>query len=114
MEKLLWPEKRLGSKSMWTTTVDSSLPLESGYKLKVPKGTPVNLFANINAPNLQLLRNDNFFTRFIGWLIGKGLLRDVLLKNNLSPDFVVDRGHTYGKELSDADKRALIEYVRTF
>ncbi len=114
MEKLLWPEKRLGVKSMWTTSVDSELPLESGYKLKVPKGTPVKLFANINAPNLQLLRNDNFFTRFIGALIGRGLLRDVLLKNNLSPDFVVDRGHTYGKELSDADKRALIEFVRTF
>ena len=32
MEKLLWPEKRLGIKSMWTTTVDSSLPLESATK----------------------------------------------------------------------------------
>jgi hypothetical protein len=100
--------------SIWTTTQDSAVPLESGYKLKVPKGTPVNLIANINAPDLQLLRNDNFFTRIIGRLIGKGLLNDVLLRNNLSPDFVVDRGHTFGKELSDADKRALIEYVRTF
>ena len=114
IEKMLWPEKRLGIRSIWLTSEDSAVPLESGYKLKVPKGTPVNLFANIDAPNLQLLRNDNFFTRFIGWLIGKGLLRDVLLRNNLSPDFVVDRGHTFGKDLSDADKRALIEYIRTF
>ena len=36
------------------------------------------------------------------------------LRNNLAPDFVMDRGHTFGKDLSDADKRALIEYVRTF
>ena len=114
MEKLLWPEKRLGVQSIWTTTEDSVVPLQSGYKLKVQKGTPVNLIANINAPELQLLRNDNFFTRIIGRLIGRGLLNDVLLRNNLSPDFVVDRGHTFGKDLSDADKRALIEYVRTF
>ena len=114
MEKLLWPEKRLGTQSIWTTTEDSVVPLQSGYNLKVRKGTPVNLIANINAPDLQLLRNDNFFTRTIGRLIGRGLLNDVLLHNNLAPDFVVDRGHTFGKDLSDADKRALIEYVRTF
>lgn len=114
MEKLLWPEKRLGIKSVWTTTIDSAVPLESGYKLKIRKDTPVHLIANINAPELQLLRNDNFFTRFIGRLIGRGLLNDLLLRKNLSPDFVVDRGHSFGSDLSEADKRALIEYVRTF
>lgn len=114
MEKLLWPEKRLGTQSVWTTSEDSAVHLESGYELKVRQGTPVFLFANINAPELQLLRNDNFFTRFIGWIIGRGGLTGVLLKNNLSPDFVVDRGHTFGKDLNDAEKRALIEYVRTF
>lgn len=114
MEKLLWPEKRLGIQSVWTTTEDSAVPLESGYKLKVPKGTAVGLFGNINAPDLQLLRNDNFFTRIIGFFVGRGLLNDVLLRKNLSPDFVVDRGHTFGNGLSEADKRALIEYVRTF
>ena len=114
IEKMLWPEKRPGKQSVWMTTEDSAVPLESGYKLKVRKGTPVALFANINAPELQLLRNDNFFTRFIGWLIGRGALTGVLLRNNLSPDFVVDRGHTFGSAISDADKRALIEFVRTF
>jgi hypothetical protein len=114
MEKLLWSEKRLGIRSIWRTTVDSAVPLESGYRLKIQQGTPVHLVANINAPELQLLRNDNFFTRFIGWLIGRGVLNNVLLRNNLSPDFVVDRGHEFAKDLSDEDKRALIEYVRTF
>ena len=114
MEKMLWPERRPGVQSVWRTSEDSAVPLESGYQLKVPKGTPVHLFGNINAPQLQLLRNDNFFTRFIGFFVGRGLLNNVLLRNNLSPDFVVDRGHTFGSGLSDADKRALIEYVRTF
>lgn len=114
MEKLLWPEKRLGTASVWRTSVVSAVPLESGAKLKIPLGTPVMLIANINAPELQLLRNDNFFTRTIGWLIGRGRLQDTLLRRNLSPDFVVDRGHTFGHEMSDEDKRALIEYVKTF
>lgn len=114
MEKLLWPEKRLGTASIWRTSVESGVPLESGAKLKVPQGTPVMLIANINAPELQLLRNDNFFTRLIGWLIGRGRLQDTLLRRNLSPDFVVDRGHEFGRQLSDEDKRALIEYVKTF
>ncbi len=114
IEKMLWPGKRLGVQSVWRTSVESAVPLESGYQLKVKKGTPVNLLANINAPDLQLLRNDNFFTRLIGRLLGTGLLNNVLLRNNLSPDFVVDRGHTFGSDLSDAEKRALIEYVRTF
>lgn len=114
IEKLLWPEKRLGVQSVWLTSEDSELQQESGYRLKIRRGTPVNLLANINAPELQLIRNDNFFTRFIGWLIGRGRLYNTLLKRNLSPDFVVDRGHTFGSGLSDADKRALIEYVKTF
>jgi len=114
IEKMFWPEKRLGVESVWRTTVDSAVPLESGYKLKILKNTPVNLLANINAPQLQLLRNDNFLSRFIGWLIGRGRLYNVLLRNNLSPDFVVDRGHTFANGLSDSEKRALIEYVRTF
>jgi hypothetical protein len=31
-----------------------------------------------------------------------------------APDFVQDRGHTYGAGQSDADKRALIEYMKLF
>ena len=37
-----------------------------------------------------------------------------LLSRNLAPDFVDDRGHTFGAELPDADKRALIEFLKTF
>jgi hypothetical protein len=48
-------------------------------------------------------------------------LVDPLLKLSKCPDFVVNRGHYFGtsyfKEepgLSDDDKRALIEYIKTF
>jgi hypothetical protein len=30
------------------------------------------------------------------------------------PDYVVNRGHYFGAPLSDADKRALIEFIKTF
>jgi hypothetical protein len=113
MEKLLWPSKRLGVKSMYVTPIDSELPLEGGRKLKVPKGTPVNLFARINAPELQTLRNDNFISRLIAAIIGRGGLRNSLLRRNLAPDFIEDRGHTFGAQASDEDKRALIEYLKT-
>jgi hypothetical protein len=44
-----------------------------------------------------------------------------LLELSKCPDFVVDRGHYFGTNffkdrpgLSDSDKRALIEFVKTF
>ncbi len=114
MEKLLWPDKRAGAASVWATDVPSELVLSGGYRLKVVQGTPVKLLASINAPELNTMRNDSLFTRLFGWLIGRGLLRNTLLRRNLAPDFVEDRGHLFGKDLSDADKRALIEYVKTF
>ena len=36
-----------------------------------------------------------------------------LIRNNQAPDFVLDRGHLFGTELSDDDKRALIEFLKT-
>jgi len=36
------------------------------------------------------------------------------MDKNLSPDFIEDRGHTFGSDLSDADKHALIEFMKTF
>jgi hypothetical protein len=32
----------------------------------------------------------------------------------MCPDFIEDRGHTYGRDLSNDDKRALIEYMKHF
>ena len=41
-------------------------------------------------------------------------LVDPLLELSKCPDFVVNRGHLFGTELADADKRALIEFLKTF
>jgi hypothetical protein len=38
----------------------------------------------------------------------------MLMKANKCPDFIEDRGHLFGTELSDADKRALIALLKTF
>ena len=37
-----------------------------------------------------------------------------LLAANKCPDFVEDKGHYFGTDLPDSDKRALIEYLKTF
>jgi len=37
-----------------------------------------------------------------------------LLAANKCPDFIEDKGHYFGTELPDTDKRALIEYLKTF
>jgi hypothetical protein len=46
----------------------------------------------------------------------KELLKAVpeLLAANKCPDFIEDEGHYFGTELPDADKRALLEYLKTF
>jgi hypothetical protein len=32
---------------------------------------------------------------------------------SICPDYVVNRGHYFGTDLTDADKRALIEFLKT-
>jgi hypothetical protein len=98
----------------------------------IPEGTPVNLLGNLNVD-----RNDPRFSavqllRFVG--AAKKRLKEIqdrhldptqsaaLLKElepqlvsiSTCPDFVVDRGHDFGKALSYEDKKALIEFVKTF
>ncbi len=109
----------------------------------IPSGTPVNLLANLNplsesgttidpAHNRELL---NFaikaahdlqsLPRAASDAEAKKAFEDLvepLLKLSKCPDFVVNRGHYFGtgylKEgepaLSDDDKRALIEFLKTF
>jgi hypothetical protein len=68
VQKLLWPEKRLGIKSIWRTSRESNFEIHSsvlpeplrilvkpfldadGYFRigTIPKGTPINLLANLN------------------------------------------------------------------
>lgn len=97
----------------------------------VPKGTPVNLLTNVNAggndPQVGLWTLLRTVKRLKDSLIrikvehmDDAQATELLKKSipdliNISacPDFVVDRGHEFGKDLSDQDKEAVIEFLKT-
>ena len=131
IEKLLWPEKRAGTASIWVTTRPTSIeipaalvprklrPLLGRHALQIgpiPPGTPINLVANVR-PNIETLlvlipavnaawRSDPSRD------LDHGTAR-ALMNASTCPDLVEDRGHEFGAELADADKRALIEFLKT-
>jgi hypothetical protein len=110
-------------------------PLANGGAVRIgpiPAGTPINLLANLDvnvsisekekiAALVKLLgkiqneliriRLKKLDARASGELL-KGLVPD-LLKASTCPDFIVDRGHLFGADLPDKDKKALIEYLKT-
>jgi len=139
-EKLLWPEKRLNKASIWRTQNDCSLHLRKEFVPKplqaladkdgyinigpIPKGAPINLIANLEPDFGQLV--------VLQAKIAKALLKihsmnlsseqatDELIKAvpelltaNKCPDFVEDKGHYFGTDLPDNDKRALIEFLKS-
>lgn len=131
-EKLLWPERRRGEGSIKVTPRPTVLRLR-GVEVHVPEGTPVNLLANVDLR--RVLRDDALFQRFTSMLRDpERLVRLVaalenrgeydeelaalvpeLLALNQAPDFVEDHGHdTHVGPMSDAEKRALTEYMKTF
>src|SRR5947209_4084707 len=144
MTKLLWPERRLGVGSMLVTTQDSKLPDFFPMLMKllpefsdlpglaldlinVPKGTPVNLIMNLHARDVKAVlqayvdgvlqgqpREKFAELRKQNHALGQKRLIEKLVEVSMCPDFIEDRGHTYGRELSDDDKRALIEYMKHF
>ena len=152
MEKLLWPQKRLGSGSIYRTTQTSYLTIEKSYLPKIlfdalkakglgvpgdenalqfgpiPKGTPVNLLANLDLEfslgklpdfaSLALKLNDalrDIREQKLDDAATAARLKEVvpaLLALSKCPDFVTDRGHLFGTGLADEDKRALMAYVK--
>ncbi len=148
VQKLLWPEKRLGKDSVWRTELESQITLHSDYLpdlLKkalvgeidpdgyfriahIPAGTPVNLLANVN-PDMSFGDFAKLCLKVKRALLEikvKGLEGDAakevmkrevapeLIKVSMCPDLIEDRGHTFGSDLPDADKLALIEFLKTF
>jgi hypothetical protein len=110
MERLLWPERRLGVQSIIVTSVDSTLNLLDRRQLKVPAGTPVDLIARVDPTRTPSIVRETFI---LNLLSDETLFRG-FLRNNQAPDFVLDRGHYFGTELPADDKWALIEYLKTF
>jgi hypothetical protein len=140
-EKLLWPEKRLGKASIWRTENECYLHLRKEFVPKplrtladkdgylklgpVPKGTPINLLANLEPNFGDLVALNNQLSRALLAIHARNLVpaaaRAELIKAvpqliaaNKCPDFIEDEGHYFGTDLPDEDKRALIEYMKTF
>jgi hypothetical protein len=160
IETLLWPEKRRDTDCdqrwgmpfcppIYRTTRDSYIVVNQVFLPKIlrtklleddekelrigpiPKGTPINLLANIN--NELSADPQRLGTLLAVILKAKRAFRQIerenmdadqrarvlrelvpdLLEVSKCPDFVVDRGHEFGADLSDADKRALIEFLKT-
>ena len=147
VEKLFWPEKRLGTNSVWRTSRECQIQIQlavipeplrallrphtdaDGYFRigPIPEGTPINLLANIDpeANPADLVKLCLKMKKVLLEIKVKNLssaeakkimcdeLGADLLKVNKCPDFVEDKGHYFGTELPDADKRALIEFLKT-
>jgi cytochrome c5 len=140
VEKLLWPEKRLNKASIWRTQNECSLHLRKEFVPKplraladsdgyikigpIPKGTPLNLIGNLEPDFGQLVVLQAKIAKALLKIhamnlsseqAGAELIKSVpeLLAANKCPDFIEDKGHYFGAELPDNDKRALIEYLKT-
>jgi hypothetical protein len=96
----------------------------------IPAGTPVSLLANINpeAEPKKLAKTLAEVGKALGDLEARGLkgeaaqeelrreVAPALLEVSKCPDFVMDRGHDFPwfKTMTDEDKDALIELLKTF
>ena len=99
----------------------------------IPKGTPINLLANTNLELTGVRKAGHLAKLLIDSVkVMKDIKRDGLTGDaatqrwldspvvkelyglNTCPDFIMDKGHYFGNDLPDADKRALIEYLKTF
>jgi hypothetical protein len=115
MEKLLWPEKRLGVRSIPVTTTDSRVLISGTARtIRIPMGTPVDYVARVDPTELARLVARLPVLDVVLKLTPDDVILSKLLTRNLAPDFIADRGHTFGAELPDDDKRALIEFLKTF
>jgi hypothetical protein len=76
-----------------------------------PKGTvksvPQNQKRCFSRSNLRT------WTQPLPKALMKEELAPALFKVSKCPDLITDRGHYYGTKLSDSDKRALIEFLKT-
>jgi hypothetical protein len=140
VQKLLWPEKRLGKDSIWRTQNECALSLRKEFvplPLRaladddgwvrigpIPKGTPINLLANLEPDFKQLVVLKIKISKALAKIKALNLSPEAstaelvklvpeLLAANKCPDFIEDKGHYFGDTLPDEDKLALIEFLKT-
>jgi mono/diheme cytochrome c family protein len=89
--------------------------VEDGLRFPVPEGTPINLLANLHIDH-ALQAVPEFLKYTLARKVGDKKLEseavEALLKLSEYPDLIEDHGHEYGKDLSEADQQALIEYLK--
>lgn len=140
VQKLLWPEKRLAKNSIWRTQDECALSLRKEFAPlplraladadgwirigMIPKGTPINLLANVEPDFKQLVVLKGKIAKALVKIHALGLSPEAstaelvklvpeLLAANKCPDFIEDKGHYFGDTLPDEDKLALIEFLKT-
>ena len=100
----------------------------------IPANTPVNLIANINLLSERPEDQAACTLKLVTLLLKlKSDLKSLpknptdqqaraafdkhvpdLLSVNKCPDFIINKGHYFGSNLSDDDKNSLIEFLKTF
>ena len=93
----------------------------------IPPNTPINLLANIDlqTDSKRLAALIQRISAVMEHISAEKLdsdattnlmrreLAPLLFKLSKCPDFVEDRGHYFGVDLTDEDKRSLIEFLKT-
>jgi hypothetical protein len=82
--------------------------LREAVVLKIPAGTPVNLYASLNASVLV-----HAALAHVRHRDDPRALAEALLQLSDCPDLVEDAGHLYGADLSDDQKNDLIAFLKT-
>ena len=118
----------------WLVPVFDQKGIELG---PIPAGTPVDLLASLDplppvgASLRERLAHDNALVKVVVQLLHdlKALpqgatdeqarqvfanLGEQLFALSKCPDYIVNRGHYFGTQLSDSDKQALIAFLKTF
>ena len=137
MHELLYPQVRLEKVAVTTEDIGLTLqvpftgqPIPLPIQVSLPKGTPVGLIASldiksfvnhqINELRAQLAGKDplaaaTLFEAKVKELLAtkESLVRALSAFSNCS-DLIENKGHTFGAELSDHDKTALIQYMKLF
>ncbi|HEV3080373.1 MAG TPA: hypothetical protein VGY66_11360 [Gemmataceae bacterium] len=76
--------------------------------LKIPAGTPLNLYANLNSSVTLFAALTHLRLRG-----DPRALAEALLQLSDCPDLVEDSGHLYGSDLTDAQKNDLVAFLKT-
>jgi hypothetical protein len=88
--------------------VADKLLKEQEALLTVPAGTPVNLYFNLGPAAVPYALKAHLKYRN-----DPRRLAEELLKLSDCPDLVEDKGHTYGADLTEQEKKDLMEYLKT-